>query len=53
MKEKYPNAEILVHPECRKEISDMGDYVGSTSGILKYAAESKKEEFNNMHRELE
>ena len=45
MKEKYPNAEILVHPECRKEISDMGDYVGSTSGILKYAAESKKEEF--------
>lgn len=45
IKEKHPNAEILVHPECRKEIADMGDYVGSTSGILKYAEKSQKEEF--------
>lgn len=45
IKRKHPEAEILVHPECRKEISDMGDYVGSTSGILKYAAESQKKEF--------
>ena len=45
VKRKYPDAEILVHPECRKEVADMGDYVGSTSGILKFAADSKKKEF--------
>ncbi|WP_054743117.1 quinolinate synthase NadA [Cellulosilyticum ruminicola] len=40
-----PEAEILVHPECKTEIVDMADYVGSTSGILKYATESDKKEF--------
>lgn len=44
-KEKYPKAEILVHPECQKEIVEMGDYVGSTSGIIKYVSESMKDEF--------
>lgn len=40
-----PEAEILVHPECKTEIVDMADYIGSTSGILKYATESDKKEF--------
>ena len=44
-KKKYPKAEILVHPECIKEVVEMGDYVGSTSGIIKYATESLNKEF--------
>ncbi len=44
-KEKYPKAEILVHPECQKEIVEMADYIGSTSGIIKYASESPAQEF--------
>lgn len=40
-----PEAEILVHPECKTEIVEMGNYVGSTSGILKYASQSEKTEF--------
>ena len=44
-KKKYPRAEILVHPECIKEVVEMGDYVGSTSGIIKYATESLNKEF--------
>ncbi|MCF2625124.1 quinolinate synthase NadA [Fusobacterium perfoetens] len=44
-KEKYPEAEILVHPECQKEIVEMADYIGSTSGIIKYASESLAQEF--------
>lgn len=40
-----PEAEILVHPECKAEIAEMGNYVGSTSGILKYAAQSNCAEF--------
>ena len=42
---EHPDAEILVHPECRKEVSSAVDYVGSTTGILKYARESDRSEF--------
>ncbi|HQA07208.1 MAG TPA: quinolinate synthase NadA [Syntrophomonadaceae bacterium] len=40
LKEQYPEAAILVHPECRKEIRDRADYIGSTSGIIDYAEKS-------------
>ena len=45
VKEKYPNAKILVHPECVKEVVDMADYVGSTADIIKYATNSDCKEF--------
>lgn len=44
-KEKYPNAKIAIHPECPIEAVELGDYVGSTSGIIKYVTESSAEEF--------
>lgn len=44
-KEAHPEALVLVHPECPKEVADLADYVGSTSGIIKAAAESDAEEF--------
>lgn len=43
--EKHPEAKILVHPECRMEITELADYVGSTTGIMKYAEESDAKEF--------
>jgi quinolinate synthase len=39
LKEQYPGAPIAAHPECPPSIIDHADYVGSTSGILKFAKE--------------
>ena len=44
-KELHPDALMLVHPECRPAISEMADYVGSTSGIMEYAKKSDAREF--------
>lgn len=44
-KEDHPDAEILVHPECRPEVIDLADKVLSTSGMLKYASRSGTPEF--------
>lgn len=40
-----PNAKILVHPECKLEILELADYIGSTSGIIDYATQSEADEF--------
>ncbi len=45
VKAKYPNAELLVHPECISEVSAQADYIGSTTGIMSYVAKSSKDEF--------
>lgn len=45
MKAKYPNAQFVVHPECRPEVVELGDFVGSTTAIIKYCKESDCQEF--------
>lgn len=45
LKTRHPDAEILAHPECEDGLLKMADYVGSTTGILKYAVASAKKEF--------
>lgn len=44
-KEVMPEAKVLVHPECSLEVVMLGDYVGSTSGIIDYATRSEGEKF--------
>ena len=44
-KERHPGTLILAHPECRKEVLERSDYVGSTSGILRYVSQSDGREF--------
>jgi len=44
-REKYPDAVVLAHPECHQEVVKLADYVGSTTGIMKYAIESNKKQF--------
>ena len=45
LKELYPSFEVLVHPECNKPVRSLADYIGSTSELINYSAESKAEGF--------
>ncbi|MEY9096820.1 quinolinate synthase NadA [Paenibacillus sp. RC84] len=45
MKAAHPNAQFVVHPECRPEVVKLGDFVGSTTAIIKYCRESDCQEF--------
>lgn len=44
-KEAHPDALVLAHPECPQTVLKQADYIGSTSGIIKYAQESDNKEF--------
>ena len=44
-KEKHPEALLLVHPECKPEVSNLADFVGSTTAIVDFAKKSDKKEF--------
>jgi len=36
LKQQYPNAKVLAHPECKKVILNLSDVIGSTAAILNY-----------------
>ena len=41
----YPNAKFIAHPESESQVLDIADYIGSTSGLLKYVEENSASEF--------
>jgi quinolinate synthase len=45
LKEKNPDASIVAHPECNAAVLELADYVGSTTGMLKYTEQNKKQKF--------
>ena len=44
-KQEHPNVKVLAHPECSKEVRELSDYLGSTSGIIDYATKCEDNEF--------
>lgn len=44
-KKQYPDALVLAHPECHKEVTKLADFIGSTTAIINKAKESDKKEF--------
>lgn len=45
LKRQYPDAAVLVHPECKNAVAKLADKVASTAGLLKYAMASDKKDF--------
>ncbi len=45
LKKEYPNAKVLVHPECKGPVVKLADKVGSTAALLKFAINDESNEF--------
>ena len=45
LKKQYPEAKVLAHPECKKPVLLVADYVGSTAALLNYATQSDADTF--------
>ncbi|MEA2022206.1 MAG: quinolinate synthase NadA [Candidatus Caldatribacteriota bacterium] len=45
IKNLHPQALLLVHPECRPEVCDLADYVGSTKGIIEFVKDNQAKEY--------
>ncbi|MBK7037140.1 MAG: quinolinate synthase NadA [Bacteroidetes bacterium] len=45
LKIKHPNAKVIAHPECEEPVLKIADFIGSTTGLLKYSAQDEANEF--------
>ena len=45
LKKQYPDAKVLVHPECKGTIVKLADKVGSTAALLKYSINDSSDTF--------
>ena len=45
LKIRHPKAKVIAHPECEDIVLSVADYIGSTTGLLKYSLENEASEF--------
>lgn len=45
LKHRHPKAKVIAHPECEDHILQVADFIGSTTGLLKYAIKDDASEF--------
>jgi len=45
LQQRHPNAKFIAHPECEEHILNMADFIGSTTGLLKYTINDPATEF--------
>lgn len=45
LKRKHPDAKVLAHPECHREVIKLADFTGSTTQIMQYCVDSNNSSF--------
>jgi quinolinate synthase len=45
LKERHPKAKLIAHPECEAPIQEIADFIGSTTGLLKFTQTDSSEEY--------
>jgi quinolinate synthase len=45
LKVRHPKAKVIAHPECEQPILELADFIGSTTGLLKYALQDSANEY--------
>lgn len=45
LKVRHPNAKVIAHPECEEAVLRVADFIGSTTGLLKYTQQDSAKEF--------
>ncbi|MEO7263689.1 MAG: quinolinate synthase NadA [Ferruginibacter sp.] len=45
LKLRHPHAKVIAHPECEEPVLELADYIGSTTGLLKYTKDNKAKAF--------
>ncbi|MEO5562985.1 MAG: quinolinate synthase NadA [Chitinophagaceae bacterium] len=45
LKVRHPNAKFIAHPECEEPVLRLADFIGSTTGLLKYTQTDSSNEF--------
>ena len=45
LKIRHPKAKVIAHPECEEAVLRVADYIGSTTGLLKYSVDNAATEF--------
>jgi quinolinate synthase len=45
LRAEHPSAALIAHPECEESLLEEADFIGSTSALLRYVQEDRREEF--------
>ncbi len=45
LRQQHPDAKLIAHPECEEVVLDHADFIGSTSGLLRFVQESEDTKF--------
>ncbi|MEO6583256.1 MAG: quinolinate synthase NadA [Ferruginibacter sp.] len=45
LKIRHPQAKVIAHPECEENVLELADYIGSTTGLLKFTGEDSCQTF--------